>query len=223
MFALILVGTGLLLFLIKLKFELVKVLENVVLFLLISTTFSYFLPMIFSFLFASILILISEIRQSFILKNLCLFLSISSASAIIGASLSYKVLILLFLILTFYDIISVFFTKHMVYIAEKLLSKPTAFISVFPSNKIRRISFLKGKKKIKVVALGAGDYFMPASFSVSILEIGIVNSLVVLLSNTLMLFFLFYLLQRKEFSRPLPAIPFLSLSSISGFIISFYL
>jgi presenilin-like A22 family membrane protease len=201
----------------------VRVLENVVLFLLISTTFSYFLPIILSFIFALIIILISEIKQSFILKNLCIFLSIPSASAIIGASLSYKVLILFFLILVLYDVISVFFTKHMVYIAEKLLSRPTSFISVFPSNKIRRVSFLKGKKKIKVIALGTGDYFMSASFSVSLLEIGIVNSLVVLLSNTIMLFFLFYLLQKREFSKPLPAIPFLFISSISGFIISFYL
>jgi presenilin-like A22 family membrane protease len=223
MFALIVFGTLIMLFFIKIKIEIVKVLENVALVLLISTTFSYFLPTLPSFLLAIVLIIISEIKPSFIVKNLCIFLSIPSASAIIGASLDYKVVLLFFLILAFYDIVSVFLTRHMVYLAEKLLSRPSALISIFPSKKIRKVSFSHSTKKVGVIALGAGDYFMPASFSVSLLPLGIKYSLSTLFLNTITLFFLFYFIHEREISRPLPAIPFLLVSSILGFLISFYL
>jgi presenilin-like A22 family membrane protease len=223
MFALILLGTVMMIFFIKVRFELIKLLENLALFLLISTTFSYFFSTLPSFLLALFFVIFSELKPSFLLKNLCLFLSIPSASAIIGASLDYRVVLLFFLILVFYDIISVFLTKHMIYLAENLLSKPSALISVFPSRKIRKVRFLGGKKKVKIIALGAGDYFMPASFCVSLLSLGIKHSLVTLVLNAITLFLLFYFIHEKEVSRPLPAIPFLFLSSVVGFVISFYL
>jgi presenilin-like A22 family membrane protease len=223
MFALIALGTLAMIFFIKVKFELVKILENIALFLLISTTFSYFLPTLYSFLLAILLIIISEIRPSFILKNICIFLSVPAASAIIGASLDYKVLLIFFLILAVYDIISVFLTKHMVYIAEKFVSRPSAFISVFPSKRLRKVSFSSGIKKIGVIALGSGDYFIPSSFSVSLLSLGIKYSILISFLNAITLFLLFYLIHRKKISRPLPAIPFLLVSSLIGLFISFYL
>jgi presenilin-like A22 family membrane protease len=211
---LVLAGTILLLFFMKTKFEMLRLMENVALFFLISTTFSYFLPIILSTVISISLVLLSELKRSYIIKNICLFLSISSASALVGSSLHYKVTLLFFLVLSFYDFISVFITKHMVFIAEKLLSRPTALISVFPYKKERKAIFTRGKKKIKIIALGAGDYFVPATFCVSLLELGIKFSLLCIVFNTIMLFIIFYLINIREVVRPLPAIPFLFLSSL---------
>jgi presenilin-like A22 family membrane protease len=223
MLFLILFGTLLMFIFIKVRFELVKILENLALFLLIASTFSYFLPAIPSFLLSFAIVSLSEIKPSFILKNACIFLAIPSAAAIIGASLDYKVLLLFFFLLAIYDIISVFVTKHMVYLAEKLTSRPSALISIFPSKKVRNVKFSTGKKRISIIALGAGDYFMPASFSVSLISLGIKYSIVVSIFNSLTLFILFSLLTKREISRPLPAIPFLFISSLIAFIFSFYL
>jgi len=223
MLILILFGTALMLFFIKIKLELIKLLENLAIFFLIATTFSYFLPTIHSFLISFIIVTLSEMKPSFLLKNICIFLSVPSAAAIIGASLDYKVLFIFFFLLSLYDIISVFITKHMVYLAEKILSRPSAFISVFPSRRVRNIEFMSGKKKISVIALGAGDYFMPASLAVSLLTLGIKYSLVASIFNSVVLFLLFYLLTRKKTSRPLPALPFLFISSLLAFVFSFYL
>ncbi len=220
---LILIGTAIMLALTKIKFEFIKILENIALLFLISTTFSYFLPSPLQFLPSLLLIALSEVRPSFLLKNVCLLLSVPSASAIIGASLDYRVVLLFFFALTLYDIISVFLTKHMVYLAEKLIEKPTALISVFPSGKVRNVRFGKGVKKIGVIALGAGDYFMPSSFSVSLLQLGIKHALFPLFFNTIALFVLFYLLSKRKITRPLPAIPFLFLSSLAALFVSFYL
>jgi presenilin-like A22 family membrane protease len=154
---------------------------------------------------------------------MCLFLSVSSASALVGSSLDYKVTLLFFLLLSFYDFISVFITKHMVFIAEKLLARPTALISVFPYKKERRVIFTRGKKKIKIIALGAGDYFVPAALCVSLLELGIKFSLLCVGFNTIMLFIIFYLINIMEVVRPLPAIPFLFLSSILSLAAGFLL
>ena len=223
MLFLILFGTVLMIIFVKVKFELVKFIENLALFLLITSTFSYFLPSILSFLLSFIIVTLSEIRPSFILKNACIFLSIPSAAAIVGASLDYKVLLLFFFLLAAYDIISVFVTRHMVYLAEKLTSRPSALISMFPSKKVRNVKFTSGKKKINIIALGAGDYFIPASFSVSLLSLGIKYSILVSIFNSLTLFILFHILTKREISRPLPAVPFLFVSSLVAFIFSFYL
>jgi len=223
MFGLILAGTVVALFFVKIKLELIKLVENTALLLLIATTFSYFLPLFPSFLLSFSLVLFSELRPSFFIKNLCIFLSVPSASAIIGASLDYKVVLLFFFILTIYDTVSVFLTRHMVYLAEKLASRPTALISIFPSTKIRRVSFIKGKKKLGVIALGAGDYFIPSSFCVSLLQLGVKYSLLSLALNTLTIFLLFHHISKREISRPLPALPFLFLSSLVSFSLSFYL
>ena len=223
MLILVLFGTALMLFFIKIKFELIKLLENLALFFLMTTTFSYFLPTIHSFFLSFLIVALSEIKPSFLLKNVCIFLSIPSAAAIIGASLDYKVLFLFFFLLALYDIISVFITRHMVYLAEKLVSRPSALISIFPSKKVRSIKFATGKKKVSVIALGAGDYFMPASLAVSLLSLGIKQSIIISIFNSITLFILFYLLTKKKISRPLPAIPFLFISSLFAFIFSFYL
>jgi presenilin-like A22 family membrane protease len=220
---LVLAGTILLLFFMKTKFEMIRLMENMALFFLISTTFSYFLPTILSIVISISLVILSEVKRSQIIKNICLFLSVSSASALVGSSLDYKVTLLFFLLLSFYDFISVFITKHMVFIAEKLLSRPTALISVFPYKKERRVIFTRGKKKIKIIALGAGDYFVPAALCVSLLELGIKFSLLCAGFNTIMLFIIFYLINIREVVRPLPAIPFLFLSSILSLATGFLL
>jgi len=111
----------------------------------------------------------------------------------------------------------------MVYLAEKLTSRPSALISMFPSKKVRNVKFTSGKKKINIIALGAGDYFIPASFSVSLLSLGIKYSILVSIFNSLTLFILFHILTKREISRPLPAVPFLFVSSLVAFIFSFYL
>ncbi|MCS7093711.1 MAG: presenilin family intramembrane aspartyl protease [Candidatus Aenigmarchaeota archaeon] len=224
-FFLIILGTLLVLFFIKVKIEIVKILENISVFFLTTTTFSYFLPFFLSLIVSSFLVVLSEIRRSYWIKNFLLFLSIPSASAIFGSSLAPQVVFLLFLVLSVYDLLSVYFTGHMVYLAEKLVKKPTAFISVFPARNVRRIIFKKGGKgvKLKIFALGAGDYFLPSCFAVSLLSIGLKTSIFVVLTTTLSIFIMFYVLGRRDFSKPLPALPFLLLSSILGFVLSFYL
>ena len=223
MLLLIIVGTVLVLLFVKVKLELVKLLENLAVFLLTTTTFSYFLPIIPSFIIALSLIIFSELKPSFLLKNICIFFSIPSAAAIIGASLDFKVLLIFFLILALYDIISVFVTKHMVYLAEKLVNKPTAFISVFTTKKIRKIDFGNGKRKLNIIALGAGDYFISASLSVSLLSLSIKHSFLNAIFNSIALLLLFYILTKRGISKPLPAIPFLFISSLLAVFISFYL
>jgi len=217
-FILILIGTSIVLFLIKFKFELIKILENIAIFLLTTTTFSFFLPGFYPFILSFLILTLSEIKQSYLLKNLILLLSIPSASAIIGASLSFQVTFILFAILSIYDIVSVFITKHMVYMAEKLFSRPTAFISVFPSKKIRNIRFGKGAKKVKVIALGAGDYFLPSALAVSSLQFGLLFSILMVISFSISIFLLFLYITRKEVSRPLPALPFLFIVALIFFL-----
>ncbi|MEM5831883.1 MAG: presenilin family intramembrane aspartyl protease [Candidatus Aenigmatarchaeota archaeon] len=212
--SIVLFSTILVILLIRTRIFVLKIIENLAAFLLTTTTFSFFLPAFVSFLFSFILIAISEIRKSYLLKNIIIFLSISSASALIGSSLSFEVVLVLFFLLSIYDILSVFLTKHMVYMAENLVENPSTFISVFPSSKIRKVSFRGKIKKIKVIALGSGDYFLPGLSVVSSLEKGIGVSMLLSILNTVVIFLVFFFVSKRKKGKPLPALPFLFLPTL---------
>ncbi|MEM5815247.1 MAG: presenilin family intramembrane aspartyl protease [Candidatus Aenigmatarchaeota archaeon] len=224
--AMVITGTLVMLSLIKIKIEVIKIIELLASFSLLLTTFSFFLPTFISIFLSIILVVISELRREYWIKNMILLLSLPSASALFGISLSFQVVILLFLVLSVYDIISVLFTKHMIYLAKNLAVKPTIFISVFPTRKVRNIVFdekNRKKEKIRIFALGAGDYFIPSCFSVSLLSIGLMHAFLVSLFNTIGIAILFFIISRRKVSKPLPALPFLFLFSIIGYFFSFYL
>lgn len=222
-FSLLIIGTITVILFLRIGVLFVKIIENVAAFFLLLTAFSYFFPLFLSIVFSVILILVSEIRKSYLLKNLIIFLSVSTAGALVGSSLSFKVAALLFFVLCAYDVLSVYFTKHMVYLAEKLVEKPSAFISIFPTRKVRRIYFGDKIKKINIIALGAGDYFLPAVVAVSLLEKGIVYSLMFSLFSAFSLLIFLSFLHMKKVRKPSPALPFLLPPVLVFYAISFYL
>lgn len=222
-FSLILIGTLTIIFLIKVRLSFVKVFENIAAFFLTTTTFSYFLPVVPSIALALFLVILAEIKKSYLLKNIIIFLSISSASALMGSSLSTTLVLILFLFLSIYDIISVFVTKHMVYMAQNLIERPSTFISVFPASKLRKVNFKDKTKKIKVIALGSGDYFLPSTMAVSMLDKGILIPILLSILSTVSVFLLFYFASKKNFGKPLPALPFLFLPALLAYLFSFYL
>ena len=99
----------------------------------ISLIFSLVLPMLLSYIATLYLLLIkySFKKETIYTKwynNILLAIAIAGAGSIMGLSLGLVPVIILLLLLAIYDIISVFYTKHMITLANMIIKKKISLI-----------------------------------------------------------------------------------------------
>jgi presenilin-like A22 family membrane protease len=184
--------------------------------------FESFLPEPIPLLLVSLLIL-WWIKNPIVLnQDLLIIFSLAGIGASLGLALRPEAMILILIILSIYDFIAVYKTKHMVKIAKDMIETGTILGLVFP---FETAGFLKSTKEIKpgegkFLILGGGDVALPLIFSVSLLKFGILKSFVVALFSLLGLFvnFLFFLTQKER--KAIPALPLISLFSIIGYLLT---
>ncbi len=119
--------------------------------------FTVFIPD-FAFIFAVLLVLLrSIIRENIWLRNFSSTVSVAGVGAIIGVSLGLLPILVFIILLSIYDIIAVFGTKHMVVMAKAMTKQNLSFTYALPSKKHQ-------------FELGTGDMVIPLAFSVSVLH-----------------------------------------------------
>ena len=226
LFGNIIVATVAILILIKIKKSVIKILEAFVIFMASWFTFDFLIPLdiwYFSlgFFLALILTAWKMFRPTILSQNVAAIISGAGVGALLGASLGILPSIVFILILSCYDFISVFITKHMVHMAKALTERPTAFTVAAPPNfkKITYKGVKKSKKKIHIFQLGVGDMVIPLMFSVSILnKFSLINAAAAIIGSTIALLFLIYFMSKKP--QPMPALPFITFGTFAGFLIS---
>ncbi len=127
------------------------------------------------------------------------------------------------MILSVYDVVSVFVTKHMVQMAKAITEKPTAFTIAAPHRfkKAKYIPQKGAKKKVHVFQLGLGDVIIPLMFSVSILNnFTIFHSVITMIGSMIGLLFLTFYITRKP--QALPALPFVCTGALAGYLVSLF-
>lgn len=138
--------------------------------------------------------------------NTTLLFTISGIGALIGASLAFKPALIFLLVLSAYDLIAVFGTKHMVTLADK--SK-----GMFPFMFLIPV----GDRKL---GLGTGDLAIPLAFTVSVLrDYSMSEAASTALGGLLGLTLMFAYILKKE-NIALPALPPLAAGLILGFLTS---
>ena len=150
-------------------------------------------------------------KPTILSQNVALIFAVSGAGAIIGGSLGVLPVIILLLALSVYDFISVFWTKHMVYLAKAITEKPRAFTAAVPC---------KTKKYSHVFQLGGGDLVMPLILAVSVMgRFSLSHALLTSFGGFLALAAVFsYVLKRP--GQALPALPPISMGACLGFAVS---
>lgn len=225
-FGWILIGTVMILLIIRFKRKLLKGLEALVVFISSWIVFDFLFPIeiwYFSlgFFLAMILTSWKMLRPTILSQNTAAIFAGAGAGAIIGASLGIVPSIILMILLCVYDFISVFITKHMVKMAKAITETPTAFTIATPHKfkKPKYIPHKKARKRVHVFQLGVGDIVIPLIFSISILSrFTILHSILTVIGSAIALTGLIYYMTKKP--RPLPALPFITLGTLSSFIIS---
>lgn len=143
------------------------VIEAIALFGGISLIFAIALPILLAYLTTIYLLFIKySFRKETIYtkwyNNILLAIAIAGAGAIIGLSLGLIPVIVLLMLLAIYDIVSVFYTKHMITLAQMIIKKKIALLFVIPAKK-------------REYKLGGGDLVIPAVVSSSLFAMLIRN------------------------------------------------
>ncbi len=183
---------------------------------------SYFLAIIISFI---LLFIKRYLKDKLKLKkllmwynNILLGLAIAGAGAIIGLSLGLIPIIVFLVLLSIYDIIAVFYTKHMVTLAKMFIKKKIALTFSIPSKK-------------KVFQLGGGDIVIPLTLSASYFfiliksfsfYISIIPIIFIWVASLLGLIWTFWILKTGK-AKVMPALPAQTLLMLIVVIISYIL
>jgi presenilin-like A22 family membrane protease len=152
------------------------------------------------------------------LKNAAAVLATAGVGVMFGISLTMIPLIIFLVFLSLYDYLSVFFTKHMVELANFVVKKDLAF-TITAKKKPTRIG-----EKEKRVDLGTGDIIAPIMLEVSTLSFNPVATVFVFFGAIISLAVFIHLVWRKKMVLPaLPPIVFgMIISLLAGFLLGFY-
>ena len=96
-------------------------------------------------------------RENILFKNIAAIIAICGAGSLLGVSLAPLPAAVFLALLACYDVIAVFYTKHMVKLAKEISKRQAAFTVSMPTKK-------------HVFQLGTGDLVMPLFFASSVLK-----------------------------------------------------
>ncbi len=187
-----------------------------------QTIFSLILPPLLATIFAFLLVILRIVKPRLWTHNLSLGLGIAGISATLGIIISWQTLAIILAVLSVYDIIAVYKTKHMVKMAKASIVKGAPLALVIPEN----FSFwnsdvsglnLKGKRQFLI--LGTGDLALPIAFAVSVISEGLFASLIVIGAALAGLFLLHLLFSKQKKPQPMPALPPIAACCLVGFLV----
>jgi presenilin-like A22 family membrane protease len=204
MFLYIIAMTAVLLLLIKYKLDIfIKILMAIAALSGLTITFQSFVGRTFAIIPALVLFALNLKIGNLLLRNTTLVLVISGIGAYLGANLGVIPCLIFLILLSVYDVIAVFGTKHMITLADEGKGR-FPFMFTIPLG--------KGEMEI-----GTGDFVIPLMFSVSLLaDYNIKFALISAFGGLIGALALFFYALRTE-HQALPALPPIAAGLIIGF------
>lgn len=179
----------------------------------------WFSPLISAFIAILLLILFWFFNNVF-LQDLVMVLTFAGVGAVLGISLTPGTVILILAILSFYDIIAVYKTKHMVELAEAMIQSRAIFGFVVPATfrgfKERMTRVSPGEQ---FMILGSGDVILPLLLSASLVRTSLNQSVIVAFFSALGLFLMHLIFTNQKVRRPMAALPPIAAMAILGYLI----
>lgn len=167
--------------------------------------FGAFLPELIALLLALILALLKIFRRNEFIHNFTELFIYAGLAGLFVPILNLTSVIILLVIISLYDMVAVWKTKHMISMA-KFQTKAKIFAGL-------HLTYSKGKEAI----LGGGDIGFPLMFAGVALKAGFYHALLVIIFTTIALSLLFFFSRKNRFY---PAMPFLTIGCFTGFLVS---
>jgi presenilin-like A22 family membrane protease len=156
------------------------------------------------------LVLVFILIRNVLVHNIGMILGIAGVSSMLGITISPLMAVALLGILSFYDILAVYWTKHMVYLAKGMMESGAIFGFIIPFD-LRDIFYHSHEAKHKIgekfMILGSGDIGLPLVLSSSIATVSIGQALVICLFTLAGLLVTHLIFINQSGRRPMAALP----------------
>ncbi len=179
----------------------------------------------FSAMLAAVLVLVLFWLLSDVLTHdIVMILTFAGIGAILGISFAPITVVWILAILSFYDIIAVYKTGHMVQLARNMIQSRAIFGFVVPdlwSGAKERISKITPGEGFMI--LGSGDVVLPLVLAASLARTSLPQAAAVAVFSAAGLFITHLLFANQKIRRPMAALPPVAAMAIIGYLVSQFL
>lgn len=181
-----------------------------------------FLPVFAALVVIGLLLFLWVRRATLLIHNILLAVALAGA-ALLGMQFSTPSVLVLLVVISLYDFVAVYVTRHMTVLAKEMVEKKVIAGLIFP----KEVSGLQqGLAKVKpdtAVILGGGDIVFPLLLAVSLMPQGIAPALVVSLFSLGGIFLNYYLFEKQEIRAGIPTLPAVAFCAIIGYMITLFI
>lgn len=199
-----------------------KSLLGIAIFSGVSIIFSLFMQDIYSVGLALLWVVVRFRYPRVWLHNLSIVLAVGGVGGIFGLSFEPGDAATVLGVIAVYDIIAVYFTKHMITLAKEMSKRGAIFALIIPE---KLAGFWEKRDEIPAgqpgwYMLGAGDLALPLMLAASVARADLLGGVIVALFGFagLLVMHLAFVMQSKR--RPMPALPPIAVASILGWIVA---
>lgn len=176
------------------------------------------------YLFLSFGLLIAYLfYRNVLIHNIAIIVGIAGISAIVGLSITPKFGVFLLVLLSFYDIIAVYKTKHMIKMAKSMIQSGAIFGFVVPS-KFEGFISTREDARAKIgsdfMILGSGDIGLPLIMICSLVRISMDTAILTAVFSLIGLLFTHLIFVNQKERKPMAALPPIATMTIIGYLIT---
>lgn len=181
------------------------------------------LPSPWDLAIAILFVFIFAIGANVLVHDLGIILGIAGIAAVFGLSISIEFGLVLLVVLSLYDIVAVYVTKHMVTMARSMIEGGAVFGFLIP---FEFKGFFRGGKEARAgigesfMILGSGDIGLPLIFAVSLIRVSVLSAIITATFSLLGLFLTHLLFLNQEKRRAMAALPPIATLTIIGYLVS---
>ncbi len=189
-----------------------------------QVVFSLFLSPL-SALLASLAVVIGMVAIPRVaVLNLAVILGLAGIGAVLGLSLTPMAAVWALALLSIYDLIAVYVTKHMVKMAEGMMASRAIFGFIIPtkfSSFFEKISVVQPGEDFMI--LGSGDIALPLVLTVAVARLSFPAAFLVAGFSMLGLLATHLIFVNQPVRRPMAALPPIAALSIIGYLVAIFI
>ncbi|OGM99239.1 MAG: hypothetical protein A2915_02785 [Candidatus Yanofskybacteria bacterium RIFCSPLOWO2_01_FULL_41_34] len=166
--------------------------------------------------------------KNVLVHNVGIILAIAGIGSLLGLAISPGTAIIVMVALSFYDIIAVYVTKHMVSMAKNMIESGAIFGFIIPSQ-MNGFFFHKREAQNQVAAggqfmiLGSGDIGLPVVLASSVAGYSLDSAIIVAVFSLAGLFITHLIFVNQKERKAMAALPPIATMAIIGYLVAIFL
>ena len=167
--------------------------------------------------------------KNVLIHNIGIILAVAGVGSLLGSVIFPGTVVIIMVILSFYDIIAVYVTGHMIKMAKIMMKSGAVFGFIIPSQ-MSGFFFHKGEAQAQAgtggdqfMILGSGDVGLPVVLASSVARYSLAGAIIVAVFSLAGLFITHLIFVNQKERKPMAALPPIATMSIVGYLISLVL